>query len=326
MTVEIELTKEADHLCDYTYNFYWHNQSLEPDSVIPHQKDTRITYRELVNELRSGGEVHIRGNTGKNFAYSLGADLKHFGGSGEAEVTGKIFVHGDLGTEAGMGMVAGTIYVSGNTGYPFGNIIEVESDVKGFRKFRSITDLLCNGPGNDGLIHNEYNERGRTLILRDKVLRGTVAARCPCDAKVIIEGDTYNGTGLLAKKGIVVVKGNAGMNTGSHLNGGTVVVHGNVGEFAGAYMKAGSLIFLDASGFIGAGMKGGCIYSKNKVKVKPPAEKSRMKREDSELIREMMDAGRVESMLYNKYEPGREKEKYIEVHMRDGSIVMRKAD
>jgi formylmethanofuran dehydrogenase subunit C len=39
-----------------------------------------------------------------------------------------------------------------------------------------------------------------------------------------------------------------------------------------------------------------------------------------------MDAGGVESMLYNKYEVGEEKEKYMEVRMRDGSIVMRKIE
>ena len=92
------------------------------------------------------------------------------------------------------------------------------------------------------------------------------------------------------------------------------------------HMKDGKLIFLNARGFIGAGMEGGSIYSKNKAKTSPPAAKSRMKGEDSALIREMMGAGRVESMLYNKYEPDREKEKYVEVHMRDGSIVMRKID
>ncbi|MEZ5336283.1 MAG: hypothetical protein R2741_14175 [Methanolobus sp.] len=106
---------------------------------------------------------------------------------------------------------------------------------------------------------------------------GAVAARCHCSATVVIEGDAYNGTGLLAKGATVIVKGNAGMNTGSHLNGGTVVVHGDVGEFSGAYMKDGKLIFLSAWGFIGAGMEGGAIYSKSKAKTSPPAGKTRMK-------------------------------------------------
>ncbi|TQD25268.1 formylmethanofuran dehydrogenase [Methanolobus vulcani] len=326
MVKELVLEGTADYVCDYTFNFYWHNNSLNPDSLIPEQKDSTFTYRNIVNELKAGGDVRITGNVGTNFAYSLGADIKHLGGSGEIEKAGRIFIDGNVGPEAGMGMVSGTLYVKGDIEYPLGNIVEIASDVPEYRKFRSITDILCNGTGSEELIGNEFNETERILVLKDRIPRGTVAARCPCDAKVIIEGDAYNGTGMLARKATVIVNGNAGMNTGSHLNGAVVVVHGEVGEFAGAYMKDGKLIFLNAKGFIGAGMEGGAIYSKNKAKTSPPAAKSRMKGEDSSLIRELMDAGRVESMLYNKYEPDKEKEKYVEVHMRDGSIVMRKID
>lgn len=326
MSIEIEFSAEVDYLCDYTFNFYWHNKNVKPDSVIPLQNGTGFTYQNLVDELRTDGELRIKGNAGKNFAYSLGADLQHFGGSGGIEKAGTIFLDGNAGPETGMGMVAGTLYISGDIEYPLGNIIEVESDVSGYRKFRSITDILCNGTIGDELMDNELNAAERTLVLSDGIPRGTVAARCPCDAKVIIEGDAYNGTGLLAKEATIIVNGNAGMNTGSHLNGGMVVVHGSVGEFSGAYMKDGKLIFLTAGGFIGAGMEGGSIYSKSKAKTSPPAEKTKMKGEDSSLIRKLMDAGRVESMLYNKYEKGDEKEKYVEVHMRDGSIVMRKIE
>ena len=324
MVKELVLEGTADNICDYTFNFYWHNNSLNPDSLIPGQNGSTLTYRDIVDELKAGGDVRITGNAGKNFAYILGADIKHLGGSGEIEKAGRIFIDGNVGPEAGMGMVAGTLYVKGDIEYPLGNIMELVSDVPEYRKFRSITDILCNGSGNDKLIDNEFNESEKTLILKDKIPRGTVAARCPCDAKVVIEGDAYNGTGMLARKTTVVVNGNAGMNTGSHLDGGTVVVHGEVGEFAGAYMKDGKLIFQNAKGFIGAGMQGGAIYSKNKAKTSPPAARSRMKGDDSKLMREYMDAGRVESMLYNKYEPDKEKAKYVEVHMRDGSIVMRK--
>jgi formylmethanofuran dehydrogenase subunit C len=326
MVKELIIEGTADYICDYTFNFYWHNNSLDPDSLISGQKGTTFTYRDIVNELKAGGDVRITGNVGKNFAYSLGADIKHLGGSGEIEKAGRIFINGNIGPEACMGMVSGILYVKGDIEYPLGNIVELVSDIPEYRKFCSITDILCNGIDNDEIIDNEFNEPERTLILKDGVSRGTVAARCNCDSKIIIEGDAYNGTGMLARKGTVIVNGNAGMNTGSHLNGGTVVVHGEVGEFAGAYMKDGKLIFLNAKGFIGAGMEGGGIYSKSKSKTSPPAAKSRMKGDDSKLVREVMDAGRVESMLYNKYEPEEEKEKYVEVHMRDGSIVMRKID
>ncbi|WP_321430576.1 formylmethanofuran dehydrogenase [uncultured Methanolobus sp.] len=324
MVKELIIEGTADYICDYTFNFYWHNKSLNPDSLITGQNSTTFTYRDIVDELKTGGDVRITGNVGKNFAYSLGAGIKRLGGSGEIEKAGRIFIDGNVGPEAGMGMAAGTLYIRGDIEYPLGNIIEVASDVPEYRKFRSVTDVLCNGTDNDELIVNEFNETERTLILKDGIPRGTVAARCPCDAKVIIEGDAHNGTGMLASNATVIINGNAGMNTGSHLDGGTVVVHGEVGEFAGAYMKGGKLIFLNAKGFIGAGMEGGAIYSKNKAKSSPPAAKSRMKGDDSKLMRELMDAGRVESMLYNKYELDKEKEKYVEVQMRDGSIVMRK--
>jgi formylmethanofuran dehydrogenase subunit C len=326
MVKELIIEGTADYICDYTFNFYWHNKSLNPDSLITGQNGTTFTYRDIVDELKTGGDVRITGNVGKNFAYSLGAGIKHLGESGEIEKAGRIFIDGNVGPEAGMGMVAGTLYVKGNIEYPLGNIVEVASDVPEYRKFRSITDILCNGTGSDELIDNKFHESEKTLILKDGIPRGTVAARCNCDSKVIIEGDAHNGTGMLARKATVIVNGNAGMNTGSHLNGGTVVVHGEVGEFAGAYMKDGKLIFLNAKGFIGAGMESGAIYSKNKAKTSPPAAKSRMKGDDSKLMRELMDAGRVESMLYNKYEPDKEKEKYVEVQMRDGSIVMRKIE
>jgi formylmethanofuran dehydrogenase subunit C len=51
-----------------------------------------------------------------------------------------------------------------------------------------------------------------------------------------------------------------------------------------------------------------------------------MKGDDSAFIKNFMSAGRVETMLYNKYEVGDEKDKYVEVRMRDGSVIMRKVD
>ncbi|WP_406658047.1 formylmethanofuran dehydrogenase [Methanolobus sp. ZRKC2] len=326
MGINIELKETADYLCDYTFNFHWHNQTIDPGDKIPFQENTRYSYSEIVEALKAGDDIHIKGDVGKNFAYSMGADLRHFGGSGDAEKAGNIFVDGNIGPEAAMGMVSGSLYASGEIEEPFGNIIEVLSDIEGYRKFRSITDIACNGPGNDTLVSNEYNSSDRTLILNDGLLRGTIGARCYNPVKIIVENDTHNGTGVLMKGGTVIVHGNAGMNTGSHLYGGKVAIHGSVGEFAGAYMKAGVLAFHEAKGFIGAGMAGGSIYSKKKAKTSSPAAKVKMKGEDSALMRKLMGAGRVESMLYNKYEVEEEKEKFMEVRMRDGSIVMRRID
>jgi formylmethanofuran dehydrogenase subunit C len=326
MPVKIELTASADYLLDYTFNFHWHNKSLDPDSLIPFQKDTKLSYRDLVIALKDGKDIRITGNVGRNFAYSAGADLQHLGGSGNVESAGRIFVDGDVGTEAAIGMVAGTLYVAGSISEPLGNIIEVRSDIENYRKFRSITDIACNGPGNDILVSNSYNPDGRVLLLNDGILRGTIGARCAASITIRVEGNAHNGTGVLMREGTIIVSGNAGMNTGSHLNGGTVAVLGSVGEFAGAYMKHGLLAFKDAKGYIGAGMTGGTIYSRSRVKTNPPVGKIRMGREDAALMHKIMAAGRIDAALYNKYELEPEKEKYIEVRMRDGSIVLRKAD
>ena len=320
--LKIKILKPVDNLCDYTFNFCWNDSKLQPSDVIPFQEDTAITYGDLVAALKAGKDLRIDANAGKRLAYSMGTDLKHLGGTGKVETAGNIFVEGDIGPEAGMGMVSGSLYVKGDIEEPWGNILEVTSDVEGYRKFRSITDILSNGLGHDTLKKNSLTEN--TLILNDGILRGTIGARCNWKGTILVEGDVYNGTGALMQQGTIVVKGDAGMNTGSHLDGGTVVVHGNVGEFSGAYMKDGRLAFINAKGYVGAGMTGGHIYSKKKASTNPPAAKARLEKNDIEFVRKNMETGRVESMLYNKYEPEKEKEKFVTVHMRDGSIVMRK--
>jgi len=202
---------------------------------------------------------------------------------------------------------------------PLGNILEVRSDVGGYRKFVSITDLLCNRR-NEVPVSNSLDPGGAGGA---RILRGTLCARCDCPAEVLVEGDVHNGTGLLMRQGTVTVTGDAGMNTGAHLNGGTVVVRGTVGEFAGAYMKCGVLLVGGARGYAGADMKGGAIYSRMKIVASPPAEKTRITGADMSLIRKLVGAGRFESMRYSKYEVG-ESEKYVAVPMRDGSLVMRR--
>lgn len=320
--LRIKTFKPIDNLCDYTFNFCWNDSKLQPEDVIPYQEGTSSTYADLVAALRAGKDVHIDGNAGKRLAYGMGTDLKHLGGTGGTEKAGNVFVEGDIGPEAGMGMVSGSLYIRGNIAEPLGNILEVTSDAEGYRKFRSITDILANGPGKDALKGNSLTEN--ILKLNDGILRGTIGARCNWQGTIVVEGDVYNGTGVLMQHGTIIINGNAGMNTGSHLDGGTVVVRGNVGEFSGAYMKGGRLLFMSAKGYVGAGMTGGAIYSKKKASTSPPATKARMEKEDIDFIRRTMETGRVESMLYNKYETEKEKEKFVAVHMRDGSIVMRK--
>ncbi|MDD5614619.1 MAG: formylmethanofuran dehydrogenase [Candidatus Methanoperedens sp.] len=316
----LKLKEQIDSLCDYTYTFTLKASRLRPDNIIPSQEDTNYTFKDLVDELRSGGEVRIRANAGKRLANSMGADIRQFGGSGNVEKAGKLYIEGDVASEMGMGMVAGIIYVKGNVEEPMGNIVEVVSDQQGYRKFRSITDILCNGVGKDTLIKNNYIEQKKHLILNDGILRGTISARCYCDTLVSVEGDAYNGTGILMRKGVVHVKGDAGMNSGAHLDGGIVIVDGMAGEFAGAYMKRGTLILNDAKGFAGANLKDGVIYAKKQIRTAPPVEELSMSQDDAKVMIKRLGIGHVEAMSYHKY--GIMKERLV--RMRDGSVVVRK--
>ncbi len=320
--MQLTLRDRVDSLCDYTFTFTLKNSRSRPDSVIPSQQGTDHTFKDLVDELKSGGEVRIRGSAGKRLAFSMGVDLKQFGGTGEAETAGKLYIDGDAGSEMGMGMVSGIIYVSGNVNEPLGNVVEVVSDEPGYRKFRSITEILCRGPGKDRLVKNKYDAAKRHLLMDDGILRGTIAARCYCDGLVSVEGDVYNGTGVLMRKGVVHVMGNAGMNAGSHLDGGVVRVDGMAGEFAGAYMKAGTLILNDAKGFAGANMKDGAFYSKKKIRTALPVEELTMSQEDAKVIMRYLGIGHVEAMSFHKY--GIVEERLV--RMRDGSVVVRKVE
>src|SRR5659263_209885 len=199
------------------------------------------------------------------------------------------------------------VHISGNAGKGLGYGMGV--DLKHFE-----------GTGKDVLINNKYDERKKHLLLDDGNLRGTIAARCNCEAVVTIEGDVYNGTGLLMQKGNIQVTGDAGMNTGAHLDGGLIIVEGTTGEFAGAYMKKGTLILNDAKGYAGANMKDGVILSKKKVNVSPSIEELDMAQEDANLIMKKLGIGHVEAMSYHKY--GVVKERLV--RMRDGSVVVRK--
>ncbi len=324
--IRVELLARVDNLCDYTFNFCWHNHQLDPDAPIPHQNGTEYTYRNMVDALKTEPEVHIKGDVGERLAQGMGADIRHLGGTGGIGIgtASRIFVDGDVGAEAGLGMVAGAVYVSGMVEEPLGNILEVRSDVEGYRKFVSVTDLLCNRRP-EVPVSNSLDPGKLRLVLNDGILRGTLCARCDCPVGVLVEGDAHNGTGLLMRQGTVTVTGDAGMNTGAHLNGGTVVVRGVAGEFAGAYMKRGVLLVGDGKGYSGADMKGGAILSRRKIATSPPAEKTRITGADMSLIRKLVGAGRFESMRYSKYEVG-ESETYVAVPMRDGSLVMRRVD
>lgn len=314
--MHLTLTSPVDCLCDSTYNFFWQHKGaeLDPDAVIPHQLDTDYTYRQLVDELASGRNMHILGSVGKRFASSLGVAIAYFGGSGKSICAGSVFVDGDIDTRCGISMVAGAIYVSGNMAEPMGNIVEVVSDMGGYKKYISITNILHNvaedndvGNGGDSRSVMFADDRnsfdGTTLILGDGVMRDTVAARLDVDVTVIVKGDVSLSTGILMRKGKLIVEGDAGMNTGVLLNGGRVIVMGDTGEFAGAEMRRGELITGGkVHGYIGANMggKGGSIYVKGNSGAKPipPAKVSVV--DDVGMLQKELGIGRMESMMYTR--------------------------
>lgn len=306
-TLTLKITSPVSCLCDFTYNFYWQHKGseLEPNTPIPDQSGSDHTYQDLVKHLISGGDVHITGNPGSRLASSLGVDLKYFGGSGKAIETGSIIIDGDTGTRMGISMVSGRIYVSGAVSEPMGNVVEVVSDMKGYRCFKSITDILHNGMEDDEFYNAEniINE-GEIPYLRlaDGVLRDTIGARNNRNANIEIEGDVALSTGILMRNGIISIEGNAGMNTGTLLSGGTVMVKGNVGEFAAANMRAGNLILTGKTlGYMCANMHGGAVFIKSDVKVIPPIKKCQATSNDLKMLMDILETNRLDAMMYRKY-------------------------
>jgi len=303
----LEIRSRIDCLCDFTYNFYWQHKGseLDPDAPIKEQVNSNYTYRDLVEQLRSGCDVHITGNVGSRLASSLGVDLKYFGGSGQAIDVGSIYIDGDVGTRMGISMLAGRIYVSGKVSEPMGNIVEVNSDISGYRCFRSITDILHNGLNANELYDNRNSyQDGETpvLALADSILRDTIGARCAKDAIIKVEGDVSLSTGILMRKGVIEVDGNAGMNTATLLSGGTVVVRGSNSEFGAADMRSGNLIITGkTNGYMCANMRGGAVFVKADIKVIPPASKSQPSSGDLKMLIDMLETNRFDAMGYRKY-------------------------
>ena len=299
--MHLTLNSHVDCICDFTYNFIWQHkgEELDPDAPIPDQVDSEYTYRQLVETLASGEDVHISGSVGKRFASSLGVNLAYFGGEGDTLDVGSVFVDGNIGTRAGISMVSGAIYVKGTIAEPMGNIVEVVSDKGGYRKYISITAILRNDHPDMEFVDTQNTFDGKNLTLGDGILRDTVAARLDVDSTVVVSGDVDLSTGILMRKGKVVVEGDAGMNTGVLLNGGRVVIMGNVGEFAGTDMRKGELVIGGkAQGYLGANMKGGNIYVKGDVKLIPPAKIEAV--DDIGLLQKELGINRMIAMMFKR--------------------------
>lgn len=294
--MHIELYKSVDCFGDFTYDFYWQHRGnrLNPNSVIPYQKNTSYTYEDVVSALKSGEDVYIKGNLGHRLGSSMGVNLKFFGGDGRALKVGSIIIDGDVDTRMGISMVSGAIYVKGRVKQPMGNVVEVASDREGYHKYCSITEILHGLK--ETLLHPNVLKQG-TMLLKDGVVRDTIAARLDSDKRVVVEGNAGMSTGILMRKGLVQVYGNAGMNTGVLLNGGTLIVN-HAEEFAGAYMRNGVLIIAGkAKGYVGTNMKGGCIFYKGDAVLKP----LHIGGEDISMLVKLLHINQIEAMMFKKY-------------------------
>ena len=300
--MRLELSAPVDCIADFTYNFYWQHRGakLDPDTPIPRQERSSYTYRDVNEALKRGEDVHIDGDVGHRLCSSFGVDLHFFAGTGRSIPVGNVLVNGDVDTRMGISMVAGAIYVSGAVKAPIGNVIEVATDRAGYKKFRSITDVVCNGLRGDALSPPNLLSDAR-LLLSDRQVRDTVGARCACDARIVVKGDVDLSTGILMRRGTVIVEGDAGMNSGALLSGGTVIVKGSAGAFAGIDMKDGTLaIGGKVQGYLGANKRGGIIYAQG-AKALPPSRAEPVVGGDLAFLSKALGVSQLQSMMFTKF-------------------------
>lgn len=277
----VEAPEPVDCLCDFTFNFHWQHKGdkLDPSWKIPHND---LTFGELVENLKKGGDIHINGNAGHRLSSSAGVDLKYFGGTGNDIPVGDVYIEGNVDTRMGISMARGNIYVKGKVADPMGNLIEVKTDVKGYKKFRSITDIIHHGLDGDKLINSQLI--GNKLIINDETVKDTVGARLDREAEIIFQGKVDLSTGILMRKGTVRINGPAGKNSGALLNGGTLIIDGNTDDFTAIDMIKGKIIINgDAGKFLAANKRKGIILAK-KGRPIPPAEEKSLSNEDRTLL------------------------------------------
>ena len=270
--LEITIQEPVDCLCDFTYNFHWQHkgEKLDPDWKVP---DNNLTFGDIIEHLKKGGNLKINGDVGHRLCSSMGTDLVYFGGTGKEIPVGNVYVDGDVDTRMGISMTGGNIYVNGHVSEPMGNLLEVKSDLKGYRKFRSITDIVSNGLKGENPLGFEL--MGNKLIINDGTIKDTVGARLDVDFEIIVNGNVDLSTGILMRNGCVKVNGTAGKNTGALMNGGTVVINGDTDDFTGIDMIKGRIIVNgDAGKFMAANKKGGVLLAHKGSPIHPTTIKT----------------------------------------------------
>jgi len=256
------------------------------------------TRRDLVEALRRGDGVRIRGDVGGRLGSSLGVDLASFGGSGgPIEGAGPIIVDGDVGPRMGISMIRGSTYVSGSVSNPLGNVVEVESDLTGYRKYVSITELLERG----GQVSEPNLLEDGSLVLKDGLLRETLAARSRSARALRVKGDAGMSAGILMRSGLLEILGDAGKNAGVLMRGGRLVVLGKAGDFTAAELRGGEIFVAgDAGGFICAKMTGGFVFALRGKPI-PPACARPLKGDEAALVSKVLGVNSFQAMMYRKF-------------------------
>lgn len=269
--LEIDLKEPVDCLCDFTFNFYWQHkgEKLDPSWKVPNNE---VSFGDVVDHLKQGKDIKIKGDVGHRLCSSMGTDLVYFGGNGKELNVGDVYVDGNVDTRMGISMTRGSIYVKGNLKEPVGNIVQVKSDVKGYKKFRSITDIMSNGLRNDSPM--EFDLNGNQMVINDMMVKDTVGARLDVDGKITVNGNVDLSTGILMRKGSVRINGNTGKNTGALLNGGTVIINGHTDDFTGIDMIQGNIIVNGNAGkFMAVNKKNGNLFAHSGNPIPPTSSK-----------------------------------------------------
>lgn len=282
-------------LGDFTFDFYWQHQGtrLSMDQTVG-----GISLRQIVDALREGETIEITGDVGSRLGSSQGVDLARLGGKGgPIEGTGGIIVDGNVGRRMGISMLRGAIYVSGRIEEPLGNVIEVQSDRSGYRKFVSITEVLEKGI--EVMKPNHLDQKG--LVIEDGILRDTLGARNPTNKTILMNSDVGMSTGILMRSGQIVVEGCARENTAVLLRGGRVVVKGSTKDFTGAEMRGGEVyIEGDAGSFTCAKMRGGAVYARL-ARPLPPAKMIPLSPAERTQVARALELGPMQALMYSRF-------------------------
>jgi len=279
--LEINLEEPVDCLCDFTFNFHWQHkgEKLDPSWKVPNND---VSFGDIVEHLKQGKDIKIVGNVGHRLCSSMGTDLVYFGGHGKDLDVGDVYVDGNVDTRMGISMTRGNLYIKGNIKEPIGNLVQVKSDVDGYKKFRSITDIMSNGLKNDSPIGFQMN--GNQMIINDRMVKDTVGARLDVNGIITVNGNMDLSTGILMRKGSVRINGNTGKNTGALLNGGSVIINGNTDDFTGIDMMQGNIIVNGYAGkFMAANKKNGNIFAHSGSSI-PPTAKKPLESSDQQLL------------------------------------------